>query len=155
MSLKQAALIIDHLLLLGQALAWWTKRCASFLWWTWKWRVRGEIPHKMRIDLGQDESSSSCESESGYTTLTLFWSLQGVEIRRQSGGRKRPARGQWTKAGLPLSTPWSHVLLFPRLLMKCLLFACAFPSSILHRKDDLVSAGSTSRELSLLSYWRS
>ena len=34
----------------------------------------------MRIDLGQDESSSSCESESGYMTLTLLWSLQGVEV---------------------------------------------------------------------------
>ena len=62
MSLKQAALIMDHLPLLssGQTLAWWTKRCASFLWWTWKWRVRGEITHKMRIDLGQDEINSRC-----------------------------------------------------------------------------------------------
>ncbi|GAB4839699.1 hypothetical protein Ancab_039463 [Ancistrocladus abbreviatus] len=65
-------------------------------------RVRGEIPHKMRIDLGQDESSSSCESESGYNYFDLPFEPAGCRssIRRQSGGRKRPGANE-PKAGLP------------------------------------------------------
>lgn len=47
----------------------------------------------MGIDLDQDESSSSCESESGYMTLTFPFSLQGV-LRRQSGGRKSPGANE-------------------------------------------------------------
>lgn len=54
--------------------------------------MREEITHKMRIDLGQDESSSSCESESGYMTLTFEPAGCRSPIRRQSGAEK--ARGQ-------------------------------------------------------------
>jgi len=46
----------------------------------------------MRIDLGQDESSSSCESESGYMTLTLLLSLQGVEVLLGDSRGQKKAR---------------------------------------------------------------
>lgn len=55
----------------------------------------------MRIDLGQDESSSSCESESGYMTLTVLGSLQGVEVLLGDSPGAEKGQGPMNQSRIP------------------------------------------------------